>query len=115
MVEAASHGADRVLGGEAQMSQPEHADLHPGNVIMTAGAPRLLDWTGAVRAPVAFDLAFGHIVLIELARPDHSAITIAAGTRCWAAAAIIARRNVSVNGSGMTSKPQMVSLAQAAM
>ena len=51
------------------MSQPEHADLHPGNVIMTAGGPRLLDWTGAVRAPVAFDLAFGHIVLIELARP----------------------------------------------
>ena len=49
------------------MSQPEHADLHPGNVIMTAGGPRLLDWTGAVRAPVAFDLAFGHIVLIELA------------------------------------------------
>jgi Phosphotransferase enzyme family len=44
-----------------------HADLHPGNVIMTAGGPRLVDWTGAVRAPVAFDLACGHIVLIELA------------------------------------------------
>jgi Ser/Thr protein kinase RdoA (MazF antagonist) len=44
-----------------------HADLHPGNVIMTASGPRLVDWTGAVRAPVAFDLACGHIVLIELA------------------------------------------------
>jgi Ser/Thr protein kinase RdoA (MazF antagonist) len=44
-----------------------HADLHPGNVIMTADGPRLVDWTGAVRAPAAFDLACGHIVLIELA------------------------------------------------
>jgi Ser/Thr protein kinase RdoA (MazF antagonist) len=44
-----------------------HADLHPGNVIMTADGPRLVDWTGAVRAPAAFDLACGHIVLTELA------------------------------------------------
>jgi hypothetical protein len=36
-------------------------------VIMTADGPRLVDCTGAVRAPVAFDLACGHIVLIELA------------------------------------------------
>jgi hypothetical protein len=34
---------------------------------MTADGPRLVDCTGAVRAPVAFDLACGHIVLIELA------------------------------------------------
>ena len=44
-----------------------HGDLHPGNVIMTADGPRLVDWTGAVRAPAAFDLACGHIVLTELA------------------------------------------------
>jgi len=44
-----------------------HADLHPGNVIMTADGPRLIDWTGAVRAPAAFDLACSHIVLTELA------------------------------------------------
>ena len=44
-----------------------HADLHPGNVIMTAEGPRLVDWTGAVRAPAAFDLACGHIILTELA------------------------------------------------
>ena len=34
-----------------------HGDLHPGNVIMTAEGPRLIDWTGTVRAPAAFDLA----------------------------------------------------------
>jgi Ser/Thr protein kinase RdoA (MazF antagonist) len=44
-----------------------HADLHPGNVIMTVDGPRLVDWTGAVRAPAAFDLGCGHIVLTELA------------------------------------------------
>ena len=44
-----------------------HADLHPGNVIMTADGPRLVYWTGAVRAPAAFDLTCGHIVLTELA------------------------------------------------
>ena len=44
-----------------------HADLHSGNVIMTADDPRLIDWTGAVRGPAALDLGFCHIVLSELA------------------------------------------------
>ena len=44
-----------------------HADLHPGNVIMTADGPRLVDWTGAVRAPAALDLACCHILLSEIA------------------------------------------------
>jgi Ser/Thr protein kinase RdoA (MazF antagonist) len=44
-----------------------HADLHPGNVIMTAEGPRLVDWTGAARAPAAVELACGHIIMTELA------------------------------------------------
>jgi hypothetical protein len=44
-----------------------HGDLHASNVIMTAEGPRLIDWTGAVRAPVAFDLACCHFLLTELA------------------------------------------------
>jgi tRNA A-37 threonylcarbamoyl transferase component Bud32 len=44
-----------------------HCDLHPGNVIMTADGPRLIDWTGAVRAPAALDLGVCHILLSELA------------------------------------------------
>jgi tRNA A-37 threonylcarbamoyl transferase component Bud32 len=47
-----------------------HGDLHPSNVIMTADGPRLVDWTGAVRAPAAFDLACGHIIMTELV-PEH--------------------------------------------
>ena len=44
-----------------------HADLHAGNVIMTADGPRLIDWTGTVRAPAAYDLGVWHILLSELA------------------------------------------------
>jgi len=44
-----------------------HGDLHPDNVIMTAGGPRIIDWTGAIRAPAALDLACCHVVLCELA------------------------------------------------
>jgi aminoglycoside phosphotransferase (APT) family kinase protein len=44
-----------------------HGDLHPGNVIMTAEGPRLVDWSHAVRAPAAFDLGQSHIILTELA------------------------------------------------
>jgi hypothetical protein len=43
-----------------------HADLHPGNVIMTVEGPRLIDWSGTVRAPAAYDLAVCHILLSEL-------------------------------------------------
>ncbi|HKU93894.1 MAG TPA: aminoglycoside phosphotransferase family protein [Vineibacter sp.] len=46
-----------------------HGDLHPGNVVMTADGPRIVDWLGAVRAPAAFDLGICHILLTELA-PD---------------------------------------------
>ncbi len=44
-----------------------HGDLHPGNVIMTAAGPRLVDWTGTVRAPAALDLAMCHLILSEIA------------------------------------------------
>lgn len=43
-----------------------HGDLHSGNVIMTTEGPRLIDWMGPVRAPVAYDLAVSHIALAEL-------------------------------------------------
>jgi len=44
-----------------------HGDLHPDNVMMTAEGPRLVDWISAVRAPFAFDLAYIHVSLTELA------------------------------------------------
>ena len=44
-----------------------HCDLSPGNVIMTAEGPKLVDWTRAMRAPAALDLGFLHVILSELA------------------------------------------------
>jgi Ser/Thr protein kinase RdoA (MazF antagonist) len=44
-----------------------HGDSHPDNVIMTAEGPRLIDWISAVRARAAFDLAYIHVSLTELA------------------------------------------------
>ena len=44
-----------------------HCDLSPGNVIMTAKGPRLVDWSFAMRGPAALDLGFLHVILSELA------------------------------------------------
>jgi aminoglycoside phosphotransferase (APT) family kinase protein len=44
-----------------------HCDLSPGNVIMTAEGPKLVDWGSAMRAPAALDLGFLHVILSELA------------------------------------------------
>jgi Ser/Thr protein kinase RdoA (MazF antagonist) len=43
-----------------------HADLHPGNVIMTADGPRIIDWGCALRASGVFDIARAHFCLSEL-------------------------------------------------
>jgi Ser/Thr protein kinase RdoA (MazF antagonist) len=47
-----------------------HADLHPGNVIMTADGPRIIDWASALRASAVFDIARVHISLSELVPED---------------------------------------------
>ena len=43
-----------------------HADLHPGNVIMTADGPKIIDWACALRAPAVFDIGRAHVTLSEL-------------------------------------------------
>lgn len=47
-----------------------HADLHPGNVIMTADGPRIIDWACALRAAAVFDIARVHVSLSELVPED---------------------------------------------
>jgi Ser/Thr protein kinase RdoA (MazF antagonist) len=43
-----------------------HGDLLPGNVIMTAEGPRIIDWAGTMRAPAGLDLGCCHVLLSEL-------------------------------------------------
>lgn len=52
------------LPGESALC---HGDPNPGNVVMTAEGPKLLDWLTALRAPPAFDLASAQVMLTELA------------------------------------------------
>jgi Ser/Thr protein kinase RdoA (MazF antagonist) len=47
-----------------------HADLHPGNVIMTPDGPRIIDWACAFRAPAVVDLGRCHVTLSELVPED---------------------------------------------
>ena len=47
-----------------------HADLHPGNVIMTEDGPRIIDWGCALRASGVFDIARAHVSLSELVAED---------------------------------------------
>jgi Ser/Thr protein kinase RdoA (MazF antagonist) len=48
-----------------------HGDLHPGNVIMTAEGPRLIDWTFMRRAGGGLDLAHCHVSLTEIVPEGH--------------------------------------------
>jgi hypothetical protein len=65
------HIASGILALIDRLQQPGdglcHGDTHPGNVIMTADGPRLIDWTFSIRAPAALDHGFTHISLTEFA------------------------------------------------
>jgi Ser/Thr protein kinase RdoA (MazF antagonist) len=47
-----------------------HTDLHPGNVIMTADGPKIIDWVCALRARTVFDIGRCHVTLTELVPED---------------------------------------------
>jgi aminoglycoside phosphotransferase (APT) family kinase protein len=47
-----------------------HGDLHPGNVLLTATGPVLIDWTNAGSGPSAFDTATTWLVLACLDPPE---------------------------------------------
>jgi len=76
-----------------------HTDLHPGNVIMTADGPRLVDWGGAVRAPAALDLANCHIMLTEHA----------------AEVADNPQRPIAVNAAAQSEYARLAGMSQAAL
>jgi Ser/Thr protein kinase RdoA (MazF antagonist) len=50
-----------------------HADLHPGNVIMTGDGPKIIDWACALRARAVFDIGRAHVTLSELVPEDANA------------------------------------------
>jgi Ser/Thr protein kinase RdoA (MazF antagonist) len=62
IVAGVSRLLDRLPPGDALC----HCDLHPGNVIMTAEGPRLIDWMGAKRADAAVDLGCCQVLLCDM-------------------------------------------------
>src|SRR5262249_39387897 len=77
-----------------------HGDFHPGNVIMTAEGPRLIDWTWARRAGPALDLGHCHVVLCELI-PEPRRSGAAARAQCGCAVRVRAGgRHVSRGADG---------------
>ena len=52
-----------------------HGDLHPGNVLMSAGGPVLIDWTNHRIGPRALDVALTWLVL-DCFDPDDESLRI---------------------------------------
>ena len=40
-----------------------HLDLHPGNVMLTAGGPVVIDWTNAAAGPPGSDVAMAYLIM----------------------------------------------------
>jgi aminoglycoside phosphotransferase (APT) family kinase protein len=40
-----------------------HLDLHPGNVMLTAGGPVVIDWTNAAVGPAGADVAMAYLIM----------------------------------------------------
>lgn len=60
-----------------------HLDLHPGNVILSARGPVVIDWTNASAGPAAADVADTWL-LLACARPDDGLALVVAVQRLYA-------------------------------
>ncbi len=65
--------AESDSGPEPEPERPPgsvlHLDLHPGNVILTADGPVVIDWTNAASGPAALDLAKTLVTLTTVDLP----------------------------------------------
>lgn len=57
-----------------------HCDLHPQNIILTAGGPRLIDWEGAAQGPAVADIAMTWTILAFSDVPGSRAEVLVANT-----------------------------------
>jgi aminoglycoside phosphotransferase (APT) family kinase protein len=58
--------------GRARGDRILHRDLHPDNVMLTAGGPVVIDWHNAAEGPPAVDVCLTAIIMAQVgADPDH--------------------------------------------
>jgi aminoglycoside phosphotransferase (APT) family kinase protein len=65
-----------------------HLDLHPGNVVLTASGPMVIDWPNAARGDGLADVAYTWVILTT-SRPEASLLhrlILATGRRLLAVA-----------------------------
>ncbi|MBR7838513.1 aminoglycoside phosphotransferase family protein [Actinospica durhamensis] len=74
--DAGSDSSPGAGSAQAQAQEPAgpfgsvlHLDLHPGNVIITADGPVVIDWTNAASGPAALDLAKTLVTLTTVDLP----------------------------------------------
>jgi Ser/Thr protein kinase RdoA (MazF antagonist) len=67
---AGLHDRLHQIAAPAGLSQPFgagerilHLDLHPGNVMLTAGGPVVIDWTNAAAGPAGADVAMAYLIM----------------------------------------------------
>jgi aminoglycoside phosphotransferase (APT) family kinase protein len=65
-----------------------HLDLHPGNVILTASGPMVIDWPNAARGDPLADVAYTWVILTtsRLEGSGLHRLMLATGRRLFAAA-----------------------------
>lgn len=69
-----AESAPATYGRAAPDDVTVHGDLHPGNVLLTAAGPVLIDWSGAGRGPRGADAADAWLVLAVAAPPPGSLV-----------------------------------------
>lgn len=57
-----------------------HGDLHPGNVMLTADGPLVIDWTNAARGPAGADLAVTWLLMAAAEPPGSLFEKVAVGS-----------------------------------
>ncbi len=56
-----------------------HLGLHPGNVILSAGGPVVIDWRNSAEGPPDLDLAVSALILAQVAADEAHEMTALAG------------------------------------
>lgn len=56
-----------------------HLDLHPGNVMLCARGPVVIDWRNATEGPAELDLAVSALILAEVVVGPDADMSVAAG------------------------------------
>ena len=69
-----SDGGDRLV----------HLDLHPLNVLLSAGSPVVIDWSNAARGEALSDVALTYVLLTCAQMPGPRVLQIAAQPAAWA-------------------------------